>query len=460
MKKRRIQVFIEHDILIRHFLHNGTLQRLEERFHVQYVFPEDHQRIKSDVDSLGLTSVEKIRVDSKRVNALRDLAKIQTLHRASRKGGAYRFVTRHWKTVLEPSYYKYLRQRSHWFVFPFYKRKVLREAGRFLEMEEVIDAFQPDLVIHPSVLEGLFITDLTQVTRERGIPFLVLMNSWDNPSLKSLVVDPPDWLWVWGEQTKNHAVDFMGIDPSQVHIGGSAQFEVYREKPRITPEEFRARLGLPADRKLVVYAGSSKGVNEIAHLQILEKAVADGALENTHILFRPHPWRSPQQGEPDFFDLQWKHTTMDPSMTGSYNSPKNPEKRKIHLSDYRDTHDLLSCVDVMVSNVSTIMLEAALHEVPAVCVATESELASAKHLQAIFQARFFREIFTHLEVPHCARHEDIPETCRQALEDRASPERRRALKERTRFFVDNGGRAYPERLLDFACELAENRKAV
>ena len=49
-------------------------------------------------------------------------------------------------------------------------------------------------MLHPSVLEGLFITDLTTATGKRGIPFLVLMNSYDNPSLKSLVVDPPDQL--------------------------------------------------------------------------------------------------------------------------------------------------------------------------------------------------------------------------------------------------------------------------
>ena len=35
------------------------------------------------------------------------------------------------------------------------------------------------------------------------------MNSWDNPSTKRSLIGNPDWLFVWGEQTKKHAEKFV-----------------------------------------------------------------------------------------------------------------------------------------------------------------------------------------------------------------------------------------------------------
>ena len=37
------------------------------------------------------------------------------------------------------------------------------------------------------------------------------MNSWDNPSTKRSIVGNPDWFFVWGDQTKNHAIKYMNI---------------------------------------------------------------------------------------------------------------------------------------------------------------------------------------------------------------------------------------------------------
>jgi len=85
---------------------------------------------------------------------------------------------------------------------------------RFLlrsELDALLEDERPDVIIHPCVLEGAFLNDLIVATQARGIPFVVIMNSWDNPSTKQAMAGSPDYLLVWGEQTKRHAIEFVGM---------------------------------------------------------------------------------------------------------------------------------------------------------------------------------------------------------------------------------------------------------
>ena len=51
----KILVFIEHDIMIRHFLHSHVFDELVQRHDVVFVFPEKgNKRVKSDISALNL----------------------------------------------------------------------------------------------------------------------------------------------------------------------------------------------------------------------------------------------------------------------------------------------------------------------------------------------------------------------------------------------------------------------
>ena len=78
-------------------------------------------------------------------------------------------------------------------------------------------------LIHPSVLEGHFINDLVEIGAARSVPTVAIMNSWDNPSTKRAIVGMPDWLLVWGSQTKMHAERYMRMPPARVVAFGSTR---------------------------------------------------------------------------------------------------------------------------------------------------------------------------------------------------------------------------------------------
>ena len=444
----RIQIFVEHDIIIRHFLHSGVFRLLETRHEVQYVFPEKTKRIRTDIASLGLSNYKRIDIDEHRAAKLRHLAKIQTLHRTRHKE-IYHTVQDTWK-MMGDDVFRGMWLRSQPVIFPIYRRKTLKQAGQCPSIERAIDDFAPHLIIHPSVLEGLFIADLALACPQRSIPFLVLMNSWDNPSTKSMVVNYPDVLAVWGKQTQRHAIDFMGIPEAKTRILGAAQFDVYRKKPTTTKRELCQTLGIDPSMRLMVYAGSSKSVNEIKHLQLLEQAIENRDLQNCFVIFRPHPWRAPAPGEPDFFDIPWRHVEMDPAMRPSYNSPKSAAPTQINLTDYMDTHNLLSVSDCLISNVSTILLEAALHGNAIACMVSDEEINTNRFLRVVHNAVYFKELIQTLRVPRVRLHSQLATVCQDLLKKAESPQFRQEQRAKTEYFIDRSDISYEQRLTNLA----------
>jgi len=445
---KRVQVFLESDIVIRHFVHSNILQSLEDNYEVQYVFPK-HSRVKSDIEALGLKNYRVIEADSKRLTRLRNLIKVSGIRKAKRNP-KYNFLLGMWEGLLTPGTYKYLEKRSRNYIYPFFKIKNELLMNDYKELQEIIDEFKPDLVIHPSVLEGLFITDLIKETKKRKIELLVLMNSWDNPSTKSTLKGVPDHLVVWGEQTKTHAVEFMGMPEENIYKWGSAQFDVYKKEPTVSREEFCKLHGIDPEKKIILYAGSSKSINEIEHLRTLESAIESGELENAHIVFRPHPWRAVVDGEEDYFSIDWKHVSMDVNMIDTFKRSNSEEgKNKINLTSYMDTHNILSSCDILVSNISTILLEAALHGMPIMCMVSDEEVKTKAFLRVTLQSLYFKEILTKLDVPRCKNHEEIVSNLKNLLEQSNKPGFKEFQLERTSYFVESGSESYKEKLNNF-----------
>ena len=69
-------------------------------------------------------------------------------------------------------------------------------------LESLLDRVQPDVVIHPTALNGVFVNGIIQTCRARSVPSVLIMNSWDNPSTKNAVTGAPDFFLVWGNQTE------------------------------------------------------------------------------------------------------------------------------------------------------------------------------------------------------------------------------------------------------------------
>jgi CDP-glycerol glycerophosphotransferase (TagB/SpsB family) len=323
---------------------------------------------------------------------------------------------------------------------------MLRKIGANNLLESLLNEERPDVVIHPTVLEGLFVSDLIRWGEMHGTPTIFIMNSWDNPATKAMMVGAPSQLIVWGEQTKQHAIRHMHISADRVVSLGVAQFDLYRHSPKEGPAEYRARLGIPLDKRVLLYAGSSKGLDETSHLRKLEEAIEKGILEDCMVLYRPHPWRVYPQGETDFFSLNWKHVMLEPCMATCYQQYRLGKRMPVDSAKYEDTHVTLGAVDAVISPLSTILLEAAMHGKPIAVYLPDDDMKQNQHLSTVARMVHFTEFFEKIDCIKCERLDDLVRDCRRLLEKSRESGISDALKQQTAYFVEPSDRPYAERL--------------
>ena len=440
----KIAIFIDHDIILRHFVQSGVLAALEADHDVVWVFPDRHRRVRTDPATLRLGRYRTVVVSETRLNGYRRLyhsTVLRRLRHSRDKDPIFAF----WRAMLG--------RRGFWTswglswpgIYHWYRRQMLARIGDDPLLDGLLEEEKPDVIVHPTVLEGLFVSDLIRWGRVHGVPTVFLMNSWDNPAVKAVAVGAPDRLVVWGEHSRQVAHERMGIPLEHLPAFGAAQFDLYRRPPRETPAAYRARLGVPAGRRLLLYAGSSKGLDETAHLRTLEMAIEREELRNCTVLFRPHPWRAAAAGEADFFSLSWRHVMMAPDMADYYRRHRQ-ETAIIHLADSEETHVTLSAVDAVISPLSTILLEAGLHGKPILAYLPDEDVQRNIAMFSMVRSVHFRDFFERVDCLQCVSADALVDDSRKLLEAAERPGTADRLRRQCEFFVTPGERSYAAQL--------------
>jgi hypothetical protein len=443
----KILVFVEHDIIIRHFLHSRVFDKLIEQHDVAFVFPEKgYKRVTIDSSTLGLGApVHHLTVHVERLKLWQGLFLADMLRwRTGRHFAAMRRFHRRAVGLRATMIYSILSLPGAFQLFLWWSRRRIGKMP-YRDLETLLKHERPDVLIHPSILSGVFINDLVVASSARSIPLVVVMNSWDNPSTKRAMTGQPDWLLVWGPQTQAHAVEFMGMPPERVICFGAAQLDLYRNQPRIDREEFCRRHDIASHARILLYAGSSRGSDEFSHLCILDDAIERGELGDTVVIYRPHPWGGGGEGGDRILDHAWRNVRIEQTMRGYLERVKagNPG---ITTPDYRDTHDLLSCVDALVSPLSTILIEGALHGKPILCFLPDQEDRFGNYTRALSH---FDEFFAE-PCFFMARGSGffVPQV-RNLLSKVGDKPFAIALQQASSHYVSCFDRAYSERLVEF-----------
>ncbi|NJL70825.1 MAG: hypothetical protein HC888_04055 [Candidatus Competibacteraceae bacterium] len=246
----KVLIFIEVDVVVRHFIQSRAFADLIRLHDVAFVFPEPGHRRMGNVDPAGLDLGRARRLtlpeDMTRLKLWRWLFHVGRL-RGSRSmppiqlqrmrelflDGNGRRIYLLYRALGLPGVFSLLRA--------IIQRRLRNKPP--LMLEKLLATEQPDVIVHPCVLDGTYINDLVETGQKAGIPVVVVMNSWDNPATKRAVVGTGYHLLVWGPQTVDHAVRLMGMPAERVTPFGAAQFDVYDEPPGITRDDFAARTG-------------------------------------------------------------------------------------------------------------------------------------------------------------------------------------------------------------------------
>jgi hypothetical protein len=447
----KILIVVDTELVVRHFIHTGALNRLQPGNDVVYVFPQKgHKRLGTvDPETLDLAGARRmcLPVHTERlqlwryrffVERLRGWASAPAAHLASMRE-MFRIGNR-WHV------YILFRVLGLPGVFPIFTRYVNHRLVQTPneQLDKLLAEEQPDVIVHPSVIEGLYINDLVEAGNRLGIPVVVIMNSWDNPASKRAVVGTDYWLLVWGPQTHHHALKLMNMPPERVVTAGAAQFDVYAEPPAISRSELLADHGLDPSRPVILYAGSSKGTDEFEHLNHIQRAIDAGELPPVSIIYRPHPWGGGGVDGGRFLKHEWGNVVIETSMR-SYLERVAAGHDESSLPPYGRTRDLLSAVDIVASPLSTILIEGMLLGKPVLCFMPVEE-SQATHFQLAAGQVHFAELLSAPEVVVAWSRDTLITGLAETLQRARTPGYGERARECAKFFVEPFAQPFRDRI--------------
>ncbi len=449
--KKKLLIFLDHPIIVRHFIASGVFRALEDANDVVYVcLPDEHKRMKG-ADLSDIAPERLLRLDEclPRNRIWTRVFQIDLL--SNRSDEQAEALYRHISQAIGPKAFFLYRLYALPFVWPLYRRFLLRQVAETpnAALDALLDREKPDVLLHPTVLAGAYVNDLVAAAAARGLPLVGIMNSWDNPSTKRTTVGHLDWLLVWGQQTWEHAVRFMKMAPERVVRFGAAQFDVYRQAPPRPRDVTRARYGASADTRIVLYAGSSKGVDEFRHLELLEEAIENGTLRDAAIVYRPHPWGNCGKDGHRIGARTWRHVRFEESSMAYIETAKGGTQ-PITTPDYRNTHNILAAVEIVVSPLSTILLEAALNGLPSICLLDDDANDFADNSRRMVH---FREFFEMPEFSIVPGENELVARINAAMDSLADPTLPARMRQAASYFVSPFDAPYGERLRDFIAHL-------
>ncbi len=118
---------------------------------------------------------------------------------------------------------------------------------------------RPDVVVMtPLVVLKTAQLDLGRAAMELGIRNVFAVASWDHLSSKGELTFSPQQVIVWNEVQKREATELHHLEANRIVVTGSQLFDEWFEKrPSTTREAFCARVGLRADRPILLYVCTS-----------------------------------------------------------------------------------------------------------------------------------------------------------------------------------------------------------
>ena len=370
MNKKRIGIFIDHDLLIRHFLVKNKFKMLEKKFDVKYFFSNNKRRISVNLNQFKINRKATVKIDLVRRNKINKLSLVARLVMANKKKNkSFR------KASLKETY-GYINSRTTIIIYTFFALKIIYPFFNWFirkffikynfYLENIVKKNKLDIIIHPTVLNGDFASDLIEIGNKNNIPTLYLMNSWDNCSSRALTHGQPTKYLVWGKQAKKFAKESLNLKEKNLGIIGCAQFEIYKEKALISKKQFRKMYKVKKNEKFFCYAGSNIGIDETKHLKILDDEIEKNTTK-FKVLYRPHPWKLRHPNEKSFFEYNFKNIFLEKYSLERYKQSffKLKKKQKsITEVDYRHTNTIIKSIDGALIPFSTFAIECSLNGVP------------------------------------------------------------------------------------------------
>jgi len=162
---------------------------------------------------------------------------------------------------------------------------------------EWLDEYKPDVVVaSPYIWSSDLEVEYVKAAKQKGIPTIAAVLSWDNLVSKGTYLVKPEWLFVWNNNLTEEAVHLHDFERENVFITGAPVFDPwFNLSPSIDRENFCQQCGIDPKKPYILFLGSSKTITDldvefikalIAHFEQVDET------KRPNIVIRPHPYAS------------------------------------------------------------------------------------------------------------------------------------------------------------------------
>ena len=449
--KDKIIIFIPAPFVVRNFMETNSFESLEKEYDVCYLVGEKFY--KKTQQAFSGKNVITHNFNSKNY-FLRDFLKTLFNFRASKFSStyAYGFYNEDGTWAKKTFLFKILGSR-------FLYKPLLKLVELFIPIDkslaEKIKNVSPKFIIMSMASPGNAEMDISKIAKQLRIKFGIVPPGWDNISSKLHQYIYPDFVIERGDQNVELAKKLFELDEKHVSKVGVPHYEMYfsyqheydLENKR---KEYLDKIGIPADKKVLLFGGALRPFDETSLLEMLDNAITNGVLENVHIIYRPHPSRNKRIKEKSYFDYDFKHITFDEELKETYINIVEEKNNVVNkLPDLINYMDLYNSIDAIISPFSSVMVEAALFGKPVLGLACDDgihfgysstkEIATREHFKVLKKFDWFIQ---------CDEKEKLIDDCKNLLQITKSPNIQERVKQDIEQIVYHDDKEFSQRLLE------------
>ena len=359
--KKKLVFIIDSDLYIRNYFETGVLKKLSKIYDIFFIFSDEvtnKKFIKKNKKFLGYYSFSNFK---KRIYYLFNNILIWKYRKKSSS-----FIFRYhrllnfqdfpikMKSNKKKFFFKnfliklYIRLLSINFIFFLIKKILNNKYFLNKDVSVYLKKINPDLVIYPTNAFEPLVSEIPIICKLYKTKSFFLIDNWDNLSSKSILINHPDYISVWGKQTANHANKIQNIPQKKILIGGTPRYDVFFQKRNL---KFK---NLYNKKKYILFLGTSLKFDEEKAVErinfILEKNKS--FFNNCYLIYRPHPWRQSQ----DLVNIKkLKKTIINKNVIKNYLNLNFETSFQPNLNYYPS---LLSNAEYVIGGLTSMMIEA------------------------------------------------------------------------------------------------------
>ena len=221
-------------------------------------------------------------------------------------------------------------------IFKICKPRIEASLSINKDLLKQISKTSPDIVLFPSSAYDPAGNDVARICKRLNIKSVYLIDNWDNLSSKSVFWARPDFLGVWSEQHKEHAIRIHDFESTKVCPIGTPRFDDYFSQRGATASK-------PFDFPYVIFSGCCLPFDETTPLKALDKEIRDHPeiYKDLRIVYRPHPWRQKRKAEATFKEAEFTHVVIDPQIRDQFLSNSEEMSEQVSFQPSTDYYPLL-----------------------------------------------------------------------------------------------------------------------